>query len=211
MNSALRKRVLVAGAVLAIAMTGGLVIRGSAGSAQAPDVVTTSRPAGEIPEGDRPSLPPAGSPDTTEQQPTDNTATGSGERTASADERHRLLETVGSLTIAHCYQAYLNLGLLADVRARGIYAQKEATGVLDSMLALVDSVDRTLAALDGLELDRQDRSSLDQMRIISTLLRQQGQELRAFWESGKEENAARYEDARKDSWAAISRLTGSGR
>ena len=83
--------------------------------------------------------------------------------------------------------------------------RKRTLGVIAAIFAC-----RKLAALDGLELDKQDRSSLDQMRVISTLLRQQGQELRTFWESGREENAARYEDARKDSWAAISRLRGSG-
>jgi hypothetical protein len=209
MNSALRQRALVAGAVLAIALTGGLVIRGSAGSAQAPNV---DKPSKQVDESNhRPGPPAADRPDAIEQQPTENPATGSADGPASADEPRRLLETVGSLTIAHCYQAYLNLGLLADARPRGIYSPKEAAGVLDSVLTLVDSVDRKLAAMDGLKLDKQDRSSLDQMRIISTLLRQQGQELRTFWESGREENAARYEDVRKDSWAAISRLTGSGR
>ena len=46
---------------------------------------------------------------------------------------------------------------------------------------------------------------------LSDLLHQQGRELQSFWETGKDEDAARYENVRKDSWAAISRLLGIGR
>jgi hypothetical protein len=210
MNCALRKRALVAGVVLVIGLTGGLVIRGVAGSDQPPDVSKTDKQAGNTAAGDGPTRPAADRPGTAEES-VETPAAKTGDRAGSADERRRLLETVGSLAVAHCYQSYVNIGLLADARAKGLYAQKDAAKVLDSVLALLDSVDRKLAALDNLDLDKQDRSSLDQMRVISTLLHQQGQELQVFWDSGADENAARYEDVRKDSWAAISRLTGIGR
>jgi hypothetical protein len=204
MNGALRKRALVAGIVLVLAMTGGLVIKGLAGSDQSSEVSKPAAIGG-------PGTPAADRPATADEQSQEGAAAAAPERPATTDERRQLLETVGSLTVAHCYQAYVNIGLLADAKAKGIYAQKDAGKVLDSVLALLDSVDHKLAALDKLELDKQDRASLDQMRVISTLLHQQGQELQAFWETGADDSAARYEDVRKDSWAAISRLTGIGR
>jgi hypothetical protein len=129
----------------------------------------------------------------------------------TAQERRQLLETVGALTTAHCYQTYLNIGLIADGKAKGSYTEKDAAKVLDSVLSTLNSVDRKLAALSKIDLDKQDRESLEQIRDLADLLRQQGKELEAFWDSGKDQDAARYENARKDSWAAIGKLTGIGR
>ena len=117
----------------------------------------------------------------------------------------RIKAIFGDMPVANPGDAASRADMLAEATAPG--AEQRA----EFLKALLDSVDRKLAALDNLDLDKQDRSSLDQMRVISTLLHQQGQELQAFWDSGADENAARYEDVRKDSWAAISRLTGIGR
>jgi hypothetical protein len=128
-----------------------------------------------------------------------------------ATERRQLLEVLGALTASHCYQTYLNIGLIADGKANGTYTEKDAYKLLDSVLALVSSVDRKLAALDRIDLEKEDCASLEQMRTLSILLRKQAKDLQAFWDTGKEEDAARYESVRKDSWAALSRLTGVGR
>jgi hypothetical protein len=129
----------------------------------------------------------------------------------AALDRRQLLESVGALTSASCYQTYLNIGFIADGKAKGAYSEKDAARILDSVLSLLGSIDRNLAAIGKLELDKQDRESLDQMRDLSDLLRQQGKELKAYWDSGKEEDGARYDNARKDSWAAIGKVTGIGR
>ena len=126
-------------------------------------------------------------------------------------ERRQLLEAVGALTTAHCYQTYLNIGLLADGKTKGTYTEKDASKVLDSVLSLLNSVDRNLATVGKIDLDKQDRESLEQMRDLSALLRLQGKELQTYWDSGKDEDAAKYDNTRKDSWAAISKLTGLGR
>jgi hypothetical protein len=127
------------------------------------------------------------------------------------EDRHQLLETVGVLTAAHSYQTYLNIGLLADGRAKGTYSDKDASKVLDSVVALLDSVDQKLARLAKIDLEKQDRDSLEQMRDLSDLLHEQAKQLIAFWDSGKDDDGAKYENARKDSWAAISKLMGIGR
>ena len=129
----------------------------------------------------------------------------------SAQERRQLLETVGTLTAAHCYQTYLNIGFIADGKAKGAYTNQDANKLLDSLLSLLNSVDRNLGTISKIDLDKQDRESLEQMRDLSALLRQQGKELQTYWDSGKEEDAARYDNTRKDSWAAIAKLTGIGR
>jgi hypothetical protein len=134
-----------------------------------------------------------------------------GEAVKGAEEHRQLLEILGALTSAHCYQTYLNIGLIADGKAKGTYSEKDAYKVLDSVLALLSSVDRKLAALDKIDLDKEDRASLEQMRMVSALLRKQGKELQTFWDTGRDEDAVQYESVRKDSWAALSKLMGIAR
>ncbi|TMQ30046.1 MAG: hypothetical protein E6K70_24810 [Planctomycetota bacterium] len=61
-----------------------------------------------------------------------------------ASEHSQLLETIGTLTSAHYYQTYLNIGLIADGKARGTYTEADAVKVLESVLSLLKSVDRKL-------------------------------------------------------------------
>jgi hypothetical protein len=138
-------------------------------------------------------------------------APAKGEAAKDAPERRQLLESLGALTAAHGYQTYLNIGFIADGKAKGTYTEKDAYKLLDSVLALVSSVDRKLAALDKIDLDREDRASLEQMRQLSSLLRKQAKDLQTFWDTGKDEDAAQYESVRKDSWTALSKLMGISR
>src|SRR5262245_3890060 len=69
-----------------------------------------------------------------------------------------ILETVGSLAAAHYFQTYLNIGFVADGKAKGTYTDKDAGKVLDSVLSLLDSMDPKLAALEGVNLDAEDRA-----------------------------------------------------
>jgi hypothetical protein len=201
MNSTLRKPALAVIVVaLSVATAGGLLLRGSdrtPGDSQTEKPAPATTPADDLPVG--------------EQGPKAAASARSTDDTKAAQERRQLLETVGALTGAHCYQTYLNIGLLADGKARGVFTDQDADKVLDSVLSLLSSIDRNLAALAKMDLDKRDLESLEQMRDLSALLGQQGKELKALWDGGKEEDAARYDDARKNSWAALGRLTGIGR
>ncbi len=225
MNSAFRKPAFVIIMVGAAATASGFFLRGNTRSDEqaaasseatantdersaiesvaAPEAEKAENKASEIPKPDKATK----APDTPATAP----AASVSQSPKTAKERRQLLEILGALTAANYYQTYLNLGLLADGKAKGAYTDKDASKVLDSILSLLDSVDRKLAALAQIDLDKEDRVSLEQMRALSSLLRQQGKELQAFWDSGKDEDATRYESARKDSWAAISKLLGIGR
>jgi hypothetical protein len=224
MNRALWKPALVITIVLVLTTTSGLLLRGNTGSAQSSEVVAADEPAPKVADSPKAAIPPkddhppntadtpkAAATPTAGQAPKPVAMPKSGDDPKPAAERRQLLETIGVLTAAHCYQTYFNLGLLADGRAKGTYTDRDASRILDSIFSLLSSVDRKLAALDKIELDKEDRASLDQMRELSALLRQQGKELQAFWDNGREEDATRYESVRKDSWAAISKLLGIGR
>jgi hypothetical protein len=199
MNRALWKPALLTAIVLVVATTSGLLIRGNTGS-DISGVSNTDESAPKDAEAPKVAETPQAVP-----------ALRAGENPKAAVERRQLLEIVGTLTAAHCHEAYFNISLLADGKAKGTYTDQDAHKVLDSFLALLLTVDQKLAALGKLDLDKEDRESLEEMRLLSDLLRQQGKELEAFWDSGSDEDAARYESARKDSWAAINKLTGVGR
>jgi hypothetical protein len=219
MNRALGKPALLAIVTLVIVSVSGLLLRSNTGSAKTPPQpgadepapkATETRVAAEIPkqsdaakaaETPKPAIEPA--------TPRESSRAVAGPK--NVGDSRQLLETVGTLTAAHCYQGYINISLLSDARAKGTYTDKEASRLLDSVLSVVDSVDRKLAALARTDLDREDRDCLEQMRDLSDLLHQQGRQLQTFWDSGKEADAAKYEEIRKDSWAAISRLMGMGR
>ncbi len=128
----------------------------------------------------------------------------------SSEERARLLEALGTLTAAHYFQTYLNIGFIADGKTRGTYTDRDARKVLDSVLSLLNSTERKLEALGQIELSRGDRARLEELQAVSALLRQQGKELQAYWDAGKDENATRYESLRQNAWASILKLMGTG-
>jgi len=189
------KPALLTIAILVVVTASGILLRGNTGS---------------DPGQQHPTLQGAAAARTEGTGSVDESSRSAG-APWGGQERRRLLEAVGVLTAAHCYQTYFSLGLIADGKDKGVYSGKEAYKLLDSVLALLDSVDQKLVGLSKIDLDKEDQDSLEQMRVLSGLLRQQGKELAGFWDSGKEEDAARYESVRKDAWAAISRLTGAGR
>jgi hypothetical protein len=175
--------------------------------------------AGPPPEGnggisadDLPRRLPAGPPDpmpATQAKTTEVSKAGLARSTLS--ERHALLEAVGALTSADYFQIYLTIGFVAEGKSRGIYTDKDARKVLDTVLVLLNLVENKLSMLGNFDLDKEDRDSLEHMIVLAVLLREQGERLQAFWLSKADADAAKYERARKDSWEAISKLLGISR
>ena len=220
MNRRLWKPALTLVVLLVLTTAIGLLTRGNSSSAQSPvDELAKPMPVGPKeyippktvgPAKAAPASPPAAASQAEESSKAATTPKVSAEG-GTATERRQLLETIGALIAAHCYQTYFNIGLLADGRAKGIYNDRDANKVLDSVLSILATVDQKLTALDKLALEKEDRASLAQMRELSVLLRRQANDLQAVWDNGREDDAARYESSRKDAWAAISKLLGVGR
>jgi hypothetical protein len=203
MKSTLRKYAFLP-VLLVLAIGGGLLMRSKTGSqaseaaeraAQRADTSTTTQVANA-----------GGAAIATDilQAPRIN----GGHHPETSAERRQLLETIGTLTAAHSYQTYLNIEFVANGKAKATYTDDQAYRLLDLILSLLDSVDRNLTILGKMELGAEDRASLQQVRDLSDLLYRQAKQLETFWHSGKDEDAARYEELRKDSWAAIKKFTG---
>jgi hypothetical protein len=207
MYRALPKPALLAVLVILVGATAGaFLLRGSSEVEKAPEAPKAKAPAAK-PE----PAAKTGQPAKPSETPKTAAAPKAAETSKSGLERRQLLEAVGTLTAAHCYQSFLNLSIIADAKAKGTYTSKDAYKVLDSVVDVLDSVDRKLAALAKIDLDKDDRHSLEEMRDLSALLRRQAKELETFWDSGKDEDGDKYESTRKDAWAAIGKLTGIGR
>jgi len=224
MNRRLWKPALLLVIVLSLISVGGLLSRGNTSSAQSPAPAQVDEPASKAADDPRTATPsktaeppkPGTAPTTAVAPPADEnskpaTAPKLSAEAGNATERRQLLETIGVLIAAHCYQTYFNIGLLADGRAKSTYNDRDANKLLDSILSILGTVEQKLTTLDKLGLDKEDRASLDQMRELSSLLRRQANDLRAWWDNGREEDAVRYESSRKDAWAAISKLLGVSR
>ncbi len=122
------------------------------------------------------------------------------------EERVLLLQTVGLLSAAQVYQAYLNIGFLADGKANGTYEEKDIQQIMASVSNLLSATDKQLDQFAKVEMSRADRDGMERIRKLSALVRQQGEELQAFWKTGDKERGVKYEKLRQEAWVGISDL-----
>jgi hypothetical protein len=104
------------------------------------------------------------------------------------------------------YQTYLTIGLLADGKSERLYDENAARNVLASVLNPLDAVDVQLGAVVELAQTPADRQAAERLRGVVGLLKLQGKELIAFWDSRQPAAGARYEAARQEAWRQISAL-----
>lgn len=124
------------------------------------------------------------------------------------DERAVLLKSVGLLAASQVYQAYLNVGLMADGKAAGTYQEKELRDILGSVHDLLAGADKQLRQVQTLNLSKDDRDAIAKVLRLNGLVREQSEELQAFWKTGAAARGQRYEKLRKQSWEGISTLLG---
>jgi hypothetical protein len=121
--------------------------------------------------------------------------------------RVQLLETVGSLSAARLYQAYLAIGLLADAKEEGVYELKDAQGILATLDTLLAASVKKFEALSKLEaVGKNDRETLSKLAELHRLLARLSQQLQAYWKSGNQKDAEKYEETRKEAWKGLSGL-----
>ncbi len=120
-----------------------------------------------------------------------------------------LTEALGLVSGLQLYQTYLNIGLLADVRAEGLYEAGELSQLLGTVVTPLEQVDKQLgrvAAIKGLSKD--DVAALARMRKIVGQLQAQGKSLQTFWDTGVQDHGKRYEIARQAAWKELDDLLG---
>ena len=124
-----------------------------------------------------------------------------------ADPTPVLTEAVGLLAGLQLYQTYLNIGMLADIRAEGLYEAGELTQLLGSVVTPLEQVDRQLEKVAAIKtLPKEDVAALARMRKIISLLTAEGNSLQAFWVTGVEDHAKKYEASRRAAWKELDAL-----
>jgi hypothetical protein len=148
---------------------------------------------------------PAQTPPAAQTRPAETQASEPEANTASA----KGLKTVGALAAAHLYEAYLSVGAMADGKEQETYQTKEAQRILETVDTLLAGIDKQLGELLACEdLGKQDRETLTKIRAANALLTKQSAQLQAYWKTGKEDDASKYEATRQEAWKAISDILG---
>jgi hypothetical protein len=184
-----RSLLLALGALVLVAATAGttiLLLNLFAQPSQADTAPEKGRQAEGKPQRDKPSPRPAAH---------------LGKKT-----REQFLAALGSLSAAHVYQSYLNIGLLADGVESEAYTKAQAEEMLATVGAMIGMVDRQLDKIREMDLEGDDKDNIEEVQAIVELLRRQARALRAYWATGESEQAGRYQKAREACWASISRL-----
>ena len=128
-------------------------------------------------------------------------------KASPADDHAVLTETVGLLAGLQLYQTYLNIGLLADARADGLYEAAELTQLLGSVVVPLEKVEKQLDKVAGLKsLTEGDAAAVARMRKVAGLLREQGKTLQSFWDTGVADDGKKYEETRQAAWKELSDL-----
>jgi hypothetical protein len=127
---------------------------------------------------------------------------------APADPHVQIDETIGLLSGLYLYQTYLNIGLLADAKAEKLYEERTTRAVLATVLNPLDAVDKRFARIGAMPQADADREVGQQMRVVVGLLRRQGQQLIAYWDSGNPTDGARYEATRQEAWQHLNAVLG---
>jgi hypothetical protein len=123
-----------------------------------------------------------------------------------ADENAVLLETVGLVAGLQLYQTYLNIGLLADAQAEGLYEEAEAAQLLGSVVGPLEKIEKQLEKVAALKLTKDDVVAVNRMKKIAGLLRSQGKSLQSYWDTEAEDHNKKYEETRQAAWKELSDL-----
>ncbi|MSQ94981.1 MAG: hypothetical protein EXR98_10560 [Gemmataceae bacterium] len=127
---------------------------------------------------------------------------------ASPLAKERYLEALGSLTAAHLYQTFLNIGLLADAVENDQMEIAEAEKTLANLTRFMTLVETQLDQVASTDLDPSDRKALDSIRKHTESLRAQAAALREYWTTGDLDDAVAFHDARTQAWSGISAMLG---
>jgi hypothetical protein len=133
-------------------------------------------------------------------------STGKEEESKTLDPK--AMETVGLLASLYFYQAHMNLGVLADCKAEGVYETKQAKELVMSVLVPLEAVEKRLHAVAKTAPTKEDRATMEQWAKCAVPLRRQGAELLLYWDTGDNEHLLRYQSTRKEAWDGLRALLG---
>ncbi len=120
-----------------------------------------------------------------------------------------LVESVGLLAGHQLHQAYQTLELLGVARFFSLYEAGELSRKLTITVRSLDETEKQLGKLVGLKgLGKADAATLARFRKIAGLLREQGETLQWYWDTGVADHWNRSEKAREAAWKELDAALG---
>ena len=117
-------------------------------------------------------------------------------------------QMIGVLSASYLYQSYLNIGLLADATAGGVYEIQEALAQCESLLTVIGGVRDEMLAYSKQIKSESDRLYVESLVKVADLLIQEGSALLRFYETNDETYAEEFMKFNELAQQAVSQLLG---
>ena len=124
--------------------------------------------------------------------------------------KNEALEAIGGSGGMLLYNTYLVIGMAADGFSKEVYTAEEAVKIVQEQLNSSEIIHQQYEALlkSGFLSDPADAEYLDELSDVFGLVRQEGEALLKYIESGQDADAIEYDTRRNQAWSEISSLLG---
>ena len=124
-----------------------------------------------------------------------------------AADNSALLSTLGYTTGQSVLVTHLAIGTLADAYVGKMYKSEQATGIVTTYINVTKGMkEHLIKLLDAKTLDKSDSEFVQSTVDVLDLVLREGDDLRDYIGSGKQNDAQAYDGSRKKAWKEIKTL-----
>jgi hypothetical protein len=129
---------------------------------------------------------------------------------AQNDPKSVSLETLGVLSGMVMYNTYLTIGGIADGYEYEVYESEYVVQLMDEQISAMNNVILQFDELrqSGFVEDRADLDFIENIQEALNLLASEAQALKAYADTGEQEDVETFQDYRRRAWDKISGLLG---
>jgi hypothetical protein len=125
----------------------------------------------------------------------------------AADDNSALLSTLGYTTGQSVLVTHLAVGTLADAYVGKMYKSEQATSIVTTYINVTKGMkEHMIKLLDAGTLDSNDAQFVKSTVDVLDLVLREGDDLRDYIGSGKQNDAQAYDGSRKKAWKEIKTL-----
>lgn len=125
----------------------------------------------------------------------------------AADDNSALLSTLGYTTGQSVLVTHLAIGTLADAYVGKMYKSEQATSIVTTYINVTKGMKEHMKKLlDAGTLDKSDAQFVESTVETLDLVLREGDDLRDYIGSGKQNDAQAYDGSRKKAWTSIKTL-----
>ena len=126
---------------------------------------------------------------------------------AAKDDNSALLSTLGYTTGQSVLVTHLAIGTLADAYVGKMYKSEQATSIVTTYINVTKGMkEHMIKLMDAGTLDKSDAEFVQNTVDVLDLVLREGDDLRDYISSGKQNDAQAYDGSRKKAWKEIKTL-----